>query len=122
MKLTKRGKKVVTAVSALIAGSLFLSGFAVAKALEPVVLQEKVVQPVLLSQSPVEKQLKIKASAERLEKYRNKVKLSHLECKGLLKEVGFKQDYNWGKPYHIDDWILRYNVLFKTLSGTDIYC
>jgi hypothetical protein len=90
MKLTKRGKKVVTAVSALIAGSLFLSGFAVAKALEPVVLQEKVVQPVLLSQSPVEKQLKIKASAERLEKYRNKVKLSHVECKGLLKEVGFK--------------------------------
>jgi hypothetical protein len=48
------------------------------------------VQPVFLSQSPVEKQLKIKPSSDRLEKYRNKVKLSHLECKGLLKEVGFK--------------------------------
>jgi hypothetical protein len=90
MKLTKRGKKVVTSAIALIAGSLFLSGFAVAKALEPVVLQEKVVQPVQLSQSSVEKKLKLKASADRLEKYRNKVKLSHLECKGLLKEVGFK--------------------------------
>ena len=93
MKLTKRGKKVVTTASALIAGSLFLSGFAVAKALEPVVLEEKVVQPVQPSQSTVEKTLALKvtsAQAKELDKYRNKVQLTSLELKGLLKAVGFE--------------------------------
>lgn len=93
MKLTKRGKKVITTAIALLAGTLFLSGFAVAKALEPVVLQEKVVQPVQPSQSSVEKTLAIKVSsakAKELEKYRNKVQLTHVELKGLLKAVGFE--------------------------------
>jgi hypothetical protein len=89
MKLTKRGKKVVVIAIIAVASSLFGSGFAIARALEQT-KEVKVVQPVQLSQSTVEKQLKIKASSERLEKYRNKVKLSHLECKGLLREVGFK--------------------------------
>ena len=90
MKLTKRGKNVLASAITLVAGAVFFSGFVVAKALEPIPKEVVEAQPVLLSQSPVEKQLKIKTSADRLEKYRNKVKLSHLECKGLLKEVGFK--------------------------------
>ena len=90
MKLTQRGKKVVASAITLVAGAVFFSGFVVAKALEPISKEVIEAQPVLLSQSPVEKQLKIKASSDRLEKYRNDVKLSHLECKGLLKEVGFK--------------------------------
>lgn len=90
MKLTKRGKTVVASAITLVAGAVFFSGFVVAKALEPIPKEVVEAQPVLLSQSPVEKQLKIKTSSDRLEKYRNHVKLSHLECKGLLKEVGFK--------------------------------
>ncbi len=93
MRLTKRGKKALAIAGALVSGSLFLSGFAVAKALEPVVIQEKVVQPVLLSQSTVEKTLAIKvtpATYKKLELYRNKVQLTHTELKGLLKAVGFK--------------------------------
>lgn len=91
MRLTQRGKNVVASAIIVVAGGLFCSGFVVAKALEGATPKEAVeVQPVLLSQSPVEKQLKIKAPSDKLEKYRNKVKLSHLECKGLLKEVGFK--------------------------------
>ncbi len=88
MKLTQRGKQVVAVASLLLASSLFVSGFVVAKATGQG--QEAVeVQPVLLLQSSVEKELNIKASAS-LEKYRNVVKLSHKECKGLLEAVGFK--------------------------------
>jgi hypothetical protein len=90
MKLTQRGKNVVAIAIMTVSGALFFSGFVVAKALEPTPKEVVEAQPVLLSQSPVEKKLKIKAPADKLEKYRNKVKLSHLECKGLLKEVGFK--------------------------------
>jgi hypothetical protein len=91
MKLTQRGKNVIASAILVVAGGLFFSGFVVAKAFEEATPKEVVeAQPVLLSQSSVEKQLKIKAPSDKLEKYRNKVKLSHLECKGLLKEVGFK--------------------------------
>lgn len=88
MRLTQRGKNVIALTIMITASSLFLTGFVVAKAFEQ--KQEVVeVQPVLLLQSSVEKELKLKADSK-LEKYRNVVKLSHLECKGLLKEVGFK--------------------------------
>jgi hypothetical protein len=90
MRLTQRGKKVVAIAIIAVAGALFGSGFVVATALVNSSPTEEVkAQPVPLLQSSVEKELKIKADA-RLEKYRNHVKLSHLECKGLLKEVGFK--------------------------------
>lgn len=89
MRLTQRGKKVIAIAIMTIAGALFSTGFLVAKALEQSPKEVVEAQPVLLSQSPVEKELKIKAEVK-LEKYRNEVKLSHLECKGLLKEVGFK--------------------------------
>lgn len=92
MRLTQRGKKVIAVAVTTIAGGLFFSGFVVAKALGEAtpIIQVVEAQPVLLLQSSVEKQLKIKDPSDKLEKYRNKVKLSHLECKGLLKEVGFK--------------------------------
>jgi hypothetical protein len=90
MRLTQRGKKVIAVAIMAVSGALFFSGFVVARALESAVPTEAVkAQPVPLLQSSVEKELKLKADA-RLEKYRNKVRLSHLECKGLLKEVGFK--------------------------------
>jgi hypothetical protein len=89
MRLTQRGKKVIAIAIMTVSGALFCSGFVVARALEAIPTEAVKAQPVPLLQSSVEKELKIKAEA-RLEKYRNKVKLSHLECKGLLKEVGFK--------------------------------
>jgi hypothetical protein len=89
MRLTQRGKKVIAVAIMTIAGALFCSGFVVARALEAIPTEAVKAQPVPLLQSSVEKELKIKADA-RLEKYRNHVKLSHVECKGLLKEVGFK--------------------------------
>lgn len=92
MRLTQRGKQVIALAVTTIAGGLFFSGFVVAKALgeAPPIIKVVEAQPVLILQSSVEKQLKIKDPSDKLEKYRNKVKLSHLECKGLLKEVGFK--------------------------------
>jgi hypothetical protein len=90
MRLTQRGKKVIAIAIMTVSGALFCSGFVVAKALGTISTEAVEAQPVPLLQSSVEKELKIKASSERLEKYRNKVKLSHVECKGLLKEVGFK--------------------------------
>jgi len=89
MRLTQRGKKVVAIAITLVSGSLFFSGFAVAKALEPVI-QVKTVQPVQSSQSTVEKELNLKVSSKALEPYRNKVQLTAVELKRLLQAVGFK--------------------------------
>lgn len=89
MRLTQRGKKVIAVAIMVVASALFCSGFVVARALENAPKEVVEVQPVLLLQSSVEKELNIKATPK-LEQYRNKVKLTHLECKGLLKEVGFK--------------------------------
>ena len=90
MRLTQRGKKVIAIAIMTVAGALFCSGFVLAKALGTIPTEAVEAQPVPLLQSSVEKELKIKAPSDKLEDYRNKVKLSHVECKGLLKEVGFK--------------------------------
>jgi hypothetical protein len=87
MKLTQRGKKVVVLAITTVASSLFFSGFAIAKALEP--LKVAVVQPVQPAQSTVEKALKVSPTA-RLEALRQKPQLTRLELKALLKEVGFE--------------------------------
>jgi hypothetical protein len=87
MKLTKRGEKVVAIAIIAVASSLFGSGFAIARALEQT--QVKVVQPVQLSQSTVEKALKVSPS-KKLEALRQKPQLTRLELKDLLKEVGFE--------------------------------
>jgi len=87
MKLTKRGKKVVVIATMTVASSLFFSGFAIAKALEP--LKVVVVQPVQPAQSTVEKALKVSPS-KKLEALRQKPQLTRLELKALLKEVGFE--------------------------------
>lgn len=87
MKLTKRGKKVMVIAIIAVASSLFGSGFAIARALEQT--QAKVVQPVQLSQSTVEKALKV-SPTNKLEVLRQKPQLTRLELKALLKEVGFE--------------------------------
>jgi hypothetical protein len=87
MKLTKRGKNVVVVATITVASSLFLSGFAIAKALEPT--KVAVVQPVQPAQSTVEKALKVSPS-KKLEALRQKPQLTRLELKALLKEVGFE--------------------------------
>lgn len=87
MKLTKRGKKVVAIAIIAVASSLFGSGFAIARALEQI--QVVVEQPVQLSQSTVEKALKVSPS-KKLEALRQKPQLTRLELKYLLKEVGFE--------------------------------
>ena len=87
MKLTKRGKKVVVIAIITVASSLFGSGFAIARALEQT--KAVVVQPVQLSQSTVEKALKV-SPTKKLELLRQKPQLTRLELKALLKEVGFK--------------------------------
>jgi hypothetical protein len=89
MKLTKKGKKVVAVAITAVASSLFFSGFAIAKALEPI--KAITAQPVLLSQSTVEKTLALKVvMTKRLDMLRNKPQLSPIELKELLKAVGFK--------------------------------
>lgn len=87
MKLTKRGEKVVAIAIIAVASSLFGSGFAIARALEQT--QVKVVQPVQLSQSTVEKALKV-SPTRKLEALRQKPQLTKLELKAVLKEVGFE--------------------------------
>ena len=87
MKLTQRGKKVVAIAVITVASSLFFSGFAIAKALEP--LKVAVAQPVQPTQSTVEKALKVSPS-KKLEALRQKPQLTRLELKALLSEVGFK--------------------------------
>jgi len=87
MKLTQRGKKVVVIATITVASSLFFSGFAIAKALEP--SKVVVVQPVQPAQSTVEKSLKVSPS-DKLEELRQKPQLTRLELKALLKEVGFE--------------------------------
>jgi hypothetical protein len=87
MKLTKRGKKVVTTAIILVASSLFGSGYVIASALEP--KEIVVVQPVQPLQSTVEKALKVSPS-KKLEALRQKPQLTRLELKALLKEVGFE--------------------------------
>jgi hypothetical protein len=87
MKLTKRGKKVVTMAIIMVASSLFGSGYVIASALEP--KEIVVVQPVQPPQSTVEKALKVSPS-DKLELLRQKPQLTRLELKALLKEVGFE--------------------------------